>query len=94
LEVVAGAAGSVGVIIAGALISLTGNGLWDTLVALAIGIFVAVRAVVLGRQVLAVLGRHVRICQTGTDEARDAPRPQWASGNDQLLVHPVCIVVS
>ena len=46
-------------IIAGVLVILTGNGLWDTLVALAIGIFVAVRAVVLGRQVLAVLGQHV-----------------------------------
>lgn len=58
-EVVADAAGSVGVIVAGVLVILTGNGLWDTLVALAIGIFVAVRAVVLGRQVLAVLGQHV-----------------------------------
>lgn len=58
-EVVADAAGSVGVIIAGVLVTLTGNGLWDTLVALAIGIFVAVRAVVLGRQVLAVLGQHI-----------------------------------
>lgn len=59
LEVVADAAGSVGVIVAGVLVTLTGNGLWDTLVALAIGIFVAVRAVILGRQVLAVLGQHV-----------------------------------
>jgi len=58
-EVVADAAGSVGVIIAGVLVTLTGNGLWDTLVALAIGIFVAVRAVMLGRQVLAVLGQHI-----------------------------------
>ncbi|EGD42781.1 cation diffusion facilitator family transporter [Nocardioides sp. NPDC057772] len=58
-EVVADAAGSVGVIIAGLLVAATGNGLWDTLVALAIGVFVAVRAVVLGRQVLAVLGQHV-----------------------------------
>ena len=58
-EVVADAAGSVGVIVAGLLVAATGNGLWDTLVALAIGVFVAVRAVVLGRQVLAVLGQHV-----------------------------------
>lgn len=58
-EVVADAAGSVGVILAGLLVAATGNGLWDTLVALAIGVFVAVRAVVLGRQVLAVLGQHV-----------------------------------
>jgi len=58
-EVVADAAGSVGVIIAALLVAATGDSLWDTLVALAIGIFVAVRAVVLGRQVLAVLGQQV-----------------------------------
>lgn len=58
-EVVADAAGSVGVIAAGVLVALTGESLWDTIVAVAIGIFVAVRAVVLGRQVLAVLGQHV-----------------------------------
>lgn len=58
-EVVADAAGSVGVITAGILVAATGRGWWDTLVALAIGGFVAVRAVVLGREVLAVLGQHV-----------------------------------
>lgn len=58
-EVVADAAGSVGVIVAGILIAISGQPLWDTLVALAIGVFVAVRAVVLGRQVLAVLGQQV-----------------------------------
>ena len=57
-EVVADAAGSVGVIAAGILVATTGQGWWDTLVALAIGVFVAVRAVVLGREVLAVLGQH------------------------------------
>lgn len=57
-EVVADAAGSVGVIVAGLLVVLTGDGWWDTVVALAIGMFVAVRAVGLGRQVLAVLGQH------------------------------------
>jgi cobalt-zinc-cadmium efflux system protein len=57
-EVVADAAGSVGVIAAGILVSLTGQGWWDTLVALAIGVFVAVRAGVLAREVLAVLGQH------------------------------------
>jgi cobalt-zinc-cadmium efflux system protein len=41
------------------LVATTGDGVWDTVVALAIGIFVAVRALVLGRQVLAVLGQHV-----------------------------------
>lgn len=59
LEVVADAAGSVGVILAGALILATGDAWWDTVVALAIGLFVAVRAVMLGREVLAVLGQHV-----------------------------------
>ena len=34
------------------------SGLWDTVVAVAIGVFVAVRAVLLGREVLAVLGQH------------------------------------
>lgn len=58
-EVVADAAGSVGVILAGVLVATTGQGWWDTVVALAIGVFVAVRAVVLGREVLAVLGQHV-----------------------------------
>ncbi len=58
LEVVADAAGSVGVLLAGLLVGVTGAGQWDTVVAVAIGVFVAVRAVVLGRQVLAVLGQH------------------------------------
>ena len=59
LEVVADTAGSVGVIVAGWLVSATGQRVWDTVVALAIGVFVAVRAIGLGRQVLAVLGQHV-----------------------------------
>lgn len=59
LEVVADTAGSVGVIAAGGLILLTGDGVWDTVVAFLIGAFVAVRAVLLGREVLAVLGQHV-----------------------------------
>lgn len=59
LEVMADTAGSVGVIVAGALVAATGQALWDTLVALVIGVFVAVRAVALGRQVFAVLGQHV-----------------------------------
>ncbi len=58
-EVVADAAGSVGVIVAGLLVAWTEQSWWDTLVAVAIGVFVAVRAVVLGRQVLSVLGQHV-----------------------------------
>lgn len=59
LEVVADTAGSVGVLIAGGLIIATGSSVWDTVVAFLIGGFVAVRAVMLGREVLAVLGQHV-----------------------------------
>ncbi len=57
-EVLADTVGSIGVIAAGALVSVTGDGWWDTVFALAIALFVAVRAVVLGREVLAVLGQH------------------------------------
>jgi cobalt-zinc-cadmium efflux system protein len=59
LEVMADTAGSVGVIAAGWLVASTGQPVWDTAVALAIGVFVAYRAVGLGRQVFAVLGQHV-----------------------------------
>jgi len=59
LEVVADTAGSVGVVVAALLVGVTGDPWWDTLVAVAIGVFVAVRAVLLGRQVLGVLGQHV-----------------------------------
>ena len=48
-EVIADAAGSVGVMLAGVLIIVTGNPVWDVVI---------VRALVLGRQVLAVLGQH------------------------------------
>ena len=58
LEVMADAAGSVGVLAAGLLVHVTGDGWWDTVVAVAIRGFVAVRALVLGREVLAVLGQH------------------------------------
>ena len=61
LEVMADAAGSVGVLVAGLLVGLTDAGEWDTAVAVAIGVFVAVRAVVLGREVLAVLGQHAPV---------------------------------
>jgi cobalt-zinc-cadmium efflux system protein len=59
LEVVADTAGSVGVLVAAGLVVATGDGVWDTVVAFLIGAFVAVRAVLLGREVLAVLGQHV-----------------------------------
>ncbi|MEW1845084.1 cation diffusion facilitator family transporter [Nonomuraea angiospora] len=71
LEVVADTAGSVGVIIAGGLVSATGQTFWDTVVALAIGVFVAVRAISLGRQVFAVLGQHVPEGMDATTVAHD-----------------------
>ena len=58
VEVIADSLGSVGVMAAGLLVLITGQGWWDTAVALAIALFVAVRAVMLGREVLAVLGQH------------------------------------
>ncbi|TPG16827.1 cation diffusion facilitator family transporter [Pedococcus bigeumensis] len=58
LEVVADTLGSVGVIVAGVMVATTGSAWWDTGIALAIAVFVAVRAVMLGREVLVVLGQH------------------------------------
>lgn len=58
LEVIADTLGSVGVIVAGVMVAWTGNAWWDTGIALAIAVFVVVRAVMLGREMLAVLGQH------------------------------------
>ena len=58
LEVLGDAAGSAGVLLAGALIAWTGNPVWDIVVACAIGLFVLIRAFGLGRSVLRVLGQH------------------------------------
>jgi len=58
LEVLADTVGSLGVLGAGWLVAATGSGVWDTVVALAVGAFVAIRAVLLGREVLAVLGQQ------------------------------------
>ncbi|HHX86187.1 MAG TPA: cation transporter [Actinomycetales bacterium] len=58
LEVLADAAGSVGVIAAALLIRATGSPVWDLVVAVAIAVFIVVRAVALGRQVLRVLAQH------------------------------------
>lgn len=69
LEVLADTLGSVGVIAAALLVATTGSTRWDTAVALAIAAFVAVRAVILGREVLHVLGQHA---------PSDAPPPQVA----------------
>ncbi|HEU4490876.1 MAG TPA: cation diffusion facilitator family transporter [Jiangellales bacterium] len=59
LEVVADTAGSLGVIVAGLLVVVTDEARWDTVVAVAIAVFVAGRAIWLGREVLAVLAQHV-----------------------------------
>jgi cobalt-zinc-cadmium efflux system protein len=58
LEVIADTLGSVGVIVAALMVGWTGNAWWDTGIAVAIAVFVVVRAVMLGREVLAVLGQH------------------------------------
>jgi cobalt-zinc-cadmium efflux system protein len=58
-EVIADAVGSLGAIAAGVLILVTGSGVWDTVIALGVGLFILVRAVILARQVLAVLGQAV-----------------------------------
>ncbi|WP_454778344.1 cation diffusion facilitator family transporter [Georgenia muralis] len=57
-EVVADAAGSVGVMVAGVLIMTTGQPIWDVVIAALIAVFVVLRALSLGRQVLTVLGQH------------------------------------
>lgn len=64
LEVLADTLGSIGVIAAGLMVGVTGSPWWDTGIALAISLFVAARAVFLGREVLAVLGQHA---PTGVD---------------------------
>ncbi|MVA77645.1 cation diffusion facilitator family transporter [Auraticoccus sp. F435] len=58
LEVAADAVGSVGVVVAGALVLLTGDPRWDVGIGLALAVFVAVRAVLLAREVLSVLAQH------------------------------------
>lgn len=77
LEVLADSLGSVGVMAAALLIGWTGNPLWDTVVALAIGGYVAVRAVLLGREVLAVLGQQA---PEGIDPAEVAASLAGAPG--------------
>ena len=77
LEVVADTVGSVGVLVAGMLVAQTGNAWWDTGVALAIAVFVAVRALFLGREVLAVLGQHA---PAGMDPAEVEERLRGVPG--------------
>lgn len=58
LEVMADALGSVGVIVAGVLVVWTGDAVWDIVLACAVGAFVVVRAIALGREVVHVLAQH------------------------------------
>ncbi len=101
LEVVADSLGSVGVIVAGALVGWTGNGWWDTVIALAIAVFVVVRAVLLGREVLAVLGQHAPdgmepaaltralLAVEGVTEVHDLHVWRLTSGMDVATAHLV-----
>lgn len=58
LEVMADALGSVGVVVAAVLVMTTGSSEWDAVLAVGIALFVAFRAAMLGREVLAVLSQH------------------------------------
>ena len=101
LEVVADAVGSLGVILAAVLVLATGSALWDTVVALAIGAFVLVRAVRLGREVVTVLGQHapasvepdevLRALEavTGVAEVHDLHVWTLTSGMDVATAHLV-----
>lgn len=101
LEVLADTLGSVGVIAAGLLVSWTGNVWWDTGIALFIAIFVAVRALILARDVLRVLGQHApagmepsEILQTleavpGVVEVHDLHVWTLTSGMDVATAHLV-----
>ncbi|MFM6849096.1 MAG: cation diffusion facilitator family transporter, partial [Terrabacter sp.] len=101
LEVVADTVGSIGVIVAALLVRSTGSAWWDTLAALAIAVFVAVRAVGLGREVLAVLGQHApsgmeptevlrALCDVpGVTEVHDLHVWTLTSGMDVATAHLV-----
>lgn len=81
LEVVADTIGSVGVIVAGLLVARTGQAWWDTAVALAIAVFVLVRALFLAREVLAVLGQHA---PAGVDPADVETRLREIAGVEDV----------
>jgi cobalt-zinc-cadmium efflux system protein len=101
LEVVADLVGSVGVVVAGVLVARTGDATWDTAVAAAIAVFVAVRAVLLGREVVAVLGQHAPAGMapaevetalrgvTGVDEVHDLHLWTLTSGMNVATAHLV-----
>lgn len=106
LEVVADAAGSIGVIVAALLMRATGSNVWDLLVAVAIAVFIVVRAAALGRHVLRVLAQHApagvdpAVVEAeladvpGVDEVHDLHLWTLTSGMDvgtvHLVVRPGC----
>ena len=101
LEVLADTVGSIGVIVAALLVAITGSARWDTVVALAIAVFAAVRAVGLGREVVAVLGQHApsgveptevlrALCDVpGVTEVHDLHVWTLTSGMDVATAHLV-----
>jgi cobalt-zinc-cadmium efflux system protein len=86
LEVFSDALGSVGVIVAGVLVAATNNGWWDTVVALAIGAFVAVRATMLGREVVRVLAQHAPVTADPREIDRDLAAIAGVEGVHDLHV--------
>lgn len=101
LEVLADALGSVGVLLAGLATWATGWPQWDTLLALGLALYVAVRAVLLGREVLGVLGQsappginpadaHDRLASVvGVLEVHDLHLWQLTSGMNVATAHLV-----
>lgn len=105
-EVVADTIGSVGVIAAGVLVAQTGNAWWDTGIALAIAVFVAIRAIMLGREVLTVLGQHAPAgmdpaeveaalaAVSGVEEVHDLHLWTLTSGMNVATAHLVALPVA
>lgn len=101
LEVIADTLGSVGVIAAAVLVGATGQTWWDTAIAIAIAVFVVARAMLLGREVIAVLGQHVPdgvdpaevvaalLAIEGTTAVHDLHLWRLTSGMDVATAHVV-----
>jgi cobalt-zinc-cadmium efflux system protein len=102
-EVIADTVGSVGVIVAGAMVAWTGSAWWDTGIAVAIAVFVVVRALALGREVLAVLGQQAPeglepgeltdalLAVAGVSDVHDLHVWRLTSGMDVATAHLVTI---
>ena len=83
-EVLADALGSIAVMVGAALIWLTDDVIWDTLLGLAIGGFVVVRAISLARQVLSVLGQNAPSNVHPADVERDLAQVDGVQGVHDL----------